>query len=409
MKLLADIPAEVQWKYCAHWLLCLAVLPFPFSVALTNVLLGLALAAGIFLGNWWQGARSMWCQHRWFSLVMLSYWGLMLVGLAWSGDRAWGLHVIGRQWFWLLLPILLDCLSDERWRQRFLAALSFALALNLFYCVLQMAGMVHVTTIGSNHDDATGHIGHIGFGVVYGIWAALLLHWGWQRTGLQRHIAWLLALWSWFMIYSAQGRSGYAVALILMLVVVYKQAGGLRRWASVGVLVLGLGVVLALGPGKQRVQDVLLDVPKIQAGEMQQTDVHWSLWKGALDIWRANPAIGAGTGGFPQAAAAVKAQRPELVFGGAPGQIPVHPHNMYLLALARWGVPGGVALVALLGFWAYSGWQRNWGDTPTAPMIALPAIALSIHGLSAPSLEEHFAGIIAMLVTGAGMAGWHKG
>ncbi|MDX8410925.1 MAG: hypothetical protein R8K46_03490 [Mariprofundaceae bacterium] len=319
MKPLADMAADMQWKYCPHGLLCLAMLPFPFSVAAANILLGAALAAGIVLGPWRQGAVCMWRDHRWLTLAMLFYWGLMLLGLAWSGDRAWGLHVVGRQWFWLLVPILLVCLSDERWRQRFCAALSLALTLNLVYCVLQMGDLVHVTTIGSGPDDATGHIGHIGFGVVYGVWAAWLLHWGWLRAGRWRYGAWLLAAWSWFMIFSAQGRSGYLVALVLLLAVFYKHAGMGRMLLRGGAVSLALLAVLAMGSGKGRAMEVWSDMPRLKAERIEQADVHWSLWAGALATWRTHPLAGVGTGGFTKAAAAVKRERPELQYGGMGG------------------------------------------------------------------------------------------
>ena len=156
--------------------LSVGALTFPFSVAVTNLALGVALAIGVLSGQWWQGALFFWRDYKLLMSIFALYFFLMIIGLMWSQDVAWGIHVLGRQWFWLLIPVVIAVLSDDQWRLRFLVALSVGLTLHLLFCVMQMFGVVEVTTGGSAADDATGHIGHIGFGVVYGIWGAWLLH-----------------------------------------------------------------------------------------------------------------------------------------------------------------------------------------------------------------------------------------
>ncbi|MBN4076907.1 hypothetical protein JYT48_01365, partial [Mariprofundus ferrooxydans] len=197
--------------------LALAAFVFSFSVAATNVALGLTLALALLSGLWWQGAKQCWKIYKLLTVLICAYLVLLLLALAWSLDLSWGMHVIGRHWFWLLLPVVVVITNEEKWRQLFLIALSLGLALNLVYCTLQMYGYVVVATDGSNATDATGHIGHIGFGFVYGLWAAWLLHVGLMRQGWQRYAAWGLAAWSYVMVFSAQGRSGYLIAAVLML------------------------------------------------------------------------------------------------------------------------------------------------------------------------------------------------
>jgi len=84
-------------------------------------------------------------------------------------------------------------------------------------------------------------------------------------------------------------------------------------------------------------------------------------------------------------------------------RIALHPHNMYLLVLARWGVPGMIALVMLFFLWVKTGWNSDWRNE-AASLIALPGIAMAVHGLFAPGMEEHFSGILAALLLGAGLA-----
>jgi len=59
------------------WLLCATGIVFPFSVAATNVALGLALVAGVISGYWWRGAEKLWRFHRRLSTVFLAYLALV--------------------------------------------------------------------------------------------------------------------------------------------------------------------------------------------------------------------------------------------------------------------------------------------------------------------------------------------
>jgi len=398
---------RTEWQTATCGLLCFAALVFPFSVAATNVALGVALGLGIISGQAWAGARLLWDRFRWLVVSLLVYFSLLVLGLAWSNDIRWGLHILGRQWFWLIVPLLVTALASEVWRNRFLAALSLGLALHLGFCLLQMYGHAPVTVRGSGILDATGHIGHIGFGFVYSIWAGWLLHWGWERSGLIRWLAWALSLWAWVMIFAAQGRSGYLVALAVMAVILWKHLLGGHGWQSASLaLVLFLAVIASMivGPGKERVQSTLHSLQAFHQGHIGDAEARWSLWIGAVEAWKSRPALGVGTGGFPKAAATARQQRPELHYASNPGEVVAHPHNMYLLALARWSVWGVAALCMLLFIWIRIGWRLDWNRLQAGPLITLSGISLVVHGLSAPSLEEHFSGVLAALLLGLGLA-----
>lgn len=389
-------------------LLMITAIVFPFSVAATNIALGSTLGVGILSGMWWQGLVWMWQRYRWLCVAAMTYWGLMVLGLVWSGDRMWGVHVLGRQWYWLLVPLVMFLLDNETWRRRFLGLLSLGLTAHLLFCVLQMFGYVTGTNAGgSGIKDATGHIGHIGFGVVYGMWAGWLLLWGWRQTGWRRLAAWLVAGWAWAFIFMAQGRSGYIVTLILFLAVLWKILSEKDDWRGVawvvGVIVLVSGIV-AVGPAKERLQVTWQNIQAIERGDMRDAGPRWSMWRAALDAWRMHPVLGVGTGGFPNASVEMARLHPELNYDGPAGHFAAHPHNMYLLALARWSVWGIGALLFLIYTWVRTGWRMDWGLSGGGALISLSGIALAIHGFTAPSLEEHFEDILAVLFLGVGLS-----
>jgi len=391
-----------KWSVAIGILICLAALCFPFSVAATNAALGASIALSVLSGGWLKGARSLWAGHRCFMIIILLYLGLMLIGILWSNNHTLGLHKVGHQWFWLLLPVLAAVLSDKIWRHRFIFSLSLGLTLHLGLCVLQIFGYVEGTIAGgSGMDDPTGHIGHIGFGFVYGLWAAWLLHWGWLKTGWWRVISWLLASWAWLMVFLAQGRSGYLISLILLLIVVGKhllEGYGWKRVITVFGLILLMTVALAMGPGKDRLLTTWENVQAIQHGDVRAAGGRWSLWLGAVEVWKKHPFTGVGTGGYKAAAAQVFSEHPEYIFKAD------HPHNAYLLAMDRWGTGGLVIILVLLYLWIRSGWRVDWNLYLAAPLISLSGVALAIHSLSSSALEEHFSAVLALLLLGTGLS-----
>jgi len=412
---ISDLIARNRLEPVSRWMLYIAALTFPFSVAATNISLGIALFCGLISGQLREGMKMLWLEFRPLSLALLGYMSLMLGGLLWSLDLSWGLHIMGRQWFWFLLPLVAVIFRDRARSNCFLMALSTGLTLNLIFCVFQIFGWVTVTVIGSNAMDPTGHIGHIGFGFVYGIWAAWLFHQGWTRQNFIRWGTWLLALWSVTMVFIAQGRSGYLVVLALLLSLNWKlfYRDSKLKHAFIALGLLGLmGSVVILGPAKGRLMGTLTapDISKPvdihpdsspKTFSMASTQMHLLLWQGALAAWKTHPFLGAGTGGFPTAAMQVMKASPLLNYSSK--NKPAHPHNTYLLALARWGPLGPIVLMWLLYTWIKLSWKTDWQAEDGGILIALPGIALAVHGLTASSLEEHFSIVLAVMLLGIGI------
>jgi O-antigen ligase len=387
--------------------LCIAALAFPFSVAMTNVALGIVLTIGLVSGICWQGAKLCWQNYRTLTLMFGTYFSLMILGLIWSLDPVWGIHILGRQWFWLLVPIIVILLEEDKWRNCFLISLSTGLTLNLMFCVLQIFGYVTVTVIGSVAQDATGHIGHIGFGVVYGIWASWLLYLGWQRQGKWRWLIWLIATWAYVMVFSAQGRGGHIVALSLMIIVIFERFRGHHPWRPVALIssiIVVVGLVFAMGPAKERWIQEWDSLSQIESGSVSSTHLSATgeriqMLKTSIEIWQAYPLLGTGTGGVPQAVEQLGA------FKNGVERIQFdHPHNQYIFNLVRWGVSGLLLLLAVFYFWLREGWKYNWNVSTSYPLITLAGAGLMIHGLFAPSMEEHFSAILAVLLLGAALS-----
>jgi len=387
----------------AFIMLCLAALTFPFSVAACNIALTASLASGLLGGSYILGARYLWKHFRIMTVAWLAYLALFPVGLLWSLDVDRGLQIIGRQWFWLLIPLAVHILRTPFRRNRFLLILSLGLILHMLFCLAQFFGLVDLgNKAGSSQLNPTGFIGHTSFGLVYGIWATFLLHWstfmqGWRQWGTR-----LIALWGIGMIFLSSGRGGYLVVASLLLILIWKmfRARPMVKLASVLLLILCIVLVLSIGPGKERVAATWNSLQAVKSGIYHNPEPRWSLWYVAILGWQQHMPMGTGTGGYHVAAASIHKQLPDLFDGGP---FAAHPHNMLLQALNRWGPLGVLLLAAVYIIWIREGWRSSWHADPASCLVTLTGVAMFVQGMTEPSFEEHFPGILTTMLLGAGL------
>jgi len=388
--------------------LCLAGVVLPFSIAVGNALLGLSLALAIFSGLWWQGVRKIWEAARPWLWAWLAYMALMVLGLLWSPDVHRGWVIISKQWSYLMIPVLLVVCLQRVWLGRVLWAISMGLALHLMLCVAQSQGIPLPVAApgGSSQADPAGLIGHISFGLLYGIWAAWLLHLGWLQQGKRRYALWAVALWAVLMVFMGQGRSGYLVVLVLTVLMVWKLwLQHLSPKLLLGALLVASMALMtvATGPAKDRIQRTVDSLQAFAHGDLQHAEVRASLWYISWEAWKQSPYFGIGTGGFPSVTKTLVAQHPHLNMEGHDSF--AVPHNIYIMELTRWGPLGLIILLWWLGQWVRMGWKVDW-QQPHQLLLALSGIGLATHGFTSQSVEEYHASMYCAMFFAIGLAAW---
>ena len=390
--------------YC----LCAAVIALPFSIAVANIFFSCTLLMAFVTGAWWQGATTLWQKAKPLSIAWLLYITLMIIGLSWSPDIHRGMVIVSKQWSWLMVPVFIATCHSRIWLNRILLSISIGLTLHLILCLAQSQGMPLPVAApgGSSTQDPAGLIGHISFGLIYGIWAAWLLHLGYLKNNLFRYALWLLALISVIMVFIVQGRSGYMVVLTLSIVMAWKiwlQHLNIRLLSSIAALMIITVMIIISGPAKDRIQITVDSLKSFSHGDLQHAEVRISLWYLAWESWKTQPLLGVGTGGFSVAAAPIVKQHPNLNLDNPTG--PIHsPHNTYLMELVRWGPMGLIILLFFFGAWIKTGWKLNWHEQPHHILIATSGIALAVHGISSQSIEEYHASVYTALFLSIGLA-----
>ena len=400
------------------YLLCTALLALPLSIALCNIVLGVSLILALITGIWWRGIKELYETTPTFAKVLTLYLSLIPIGLLWTPDVDRGLVILSKQWSWLLLPLILIVFEQKVWRDRLLIFLSIGLGLHLLLSISQAFGIPLPVKApgGSGVGDPAGLIGHISFGLLYGVWTAWLIQWGLQRNDKWRYIAWVFSAISIVMVFMVQGRSGYLVTVAVLALMVWKLWLNRANWKTLvltAIIFTCAIIMLALGPAKERTEWTINSIQALYYGDFKNAEARWSLWYTAWEGWKQHPFIGVGSGGYPSTAEKVLRSNTNLQFGNnllPPSHpdyslTPAHPHQMYLLDLVRWGPVGLLLLLTLLWQWFRLGSGSDWRENHTDSLISMMALALAVHGLSAPSLEEYHSSMYATILLGLGLAG----
>jgi len=388
------------------YLLCIAMIVIPFSIAAANILFACSLFVAFISGVWWHGTNILWQQAKPLTIAWLAYITLMLIGLIWSPDVQRGLVIISKQWSWFMIPIFIAICEEKIWQNRILFSISIGLLLHLLLCIAQSQGIPLPVTApgGSSMQDPAGLIGHISFGLIYGIWAAWLIHMGMLRSDNIRYMLWALAAFAIMWVFIVQGRSGYLVVLTLGCIMAWKlwlQHMSSRLIFSAAVISMLAITTIAMGPAKDRIQSTVDSLNAFSQGDLQHAEARISLWYLAWESWKTRPLTGVGTGGFPSVSDTIAAQHPNLNLEGQT-HIAV-PHNIYLMELVRWGPLGLIVLLLFLRCWIRMGWKVDW-QQPHHLLIALSGIALSVHGLSSQAIEEYHASMYTAIFLAIGLA-----
>ncbi len=330
----------------ARWSAIALGFSIPISVAADNVLLVLVLA-GWLAGGAYRDKLLAARRHP-VALAALALFGLLLIGTLYGEARAGVAWAQAARYLDLMfIPIFLFLFRDPATRRHALYALAAALALVLILSCLIKAGIVPANPLTISNTPATSpfvfkksltHNILMAFAAFLFAWLALQTpapraRFGWSALAI------LAVINATAMV---QGATGYLVLAALMLRCGYSRLG----WRGIGIAVAGIVLVvsallIAPTPFHERIAAIAGEISTWRADRPADTSAGFRLefYRNSLEIARAHPFPGAGTGGFEKAYA-------DQVAGTAMAPT-ANPHNEYLNIAIQLGVIGLAALLYL--------------------------------------------------------------
>jgi len=325
-------------------------------------------------------------------LASIIFFTLHIVGLLWTNDLKWGIHIVHKMWYFLLLFPILFTIVIKKNIPKYIA--SFLLAISITE-ILSYSVWFEIIKPFKNATifDPTPFMSHISYNPILAFAIYLVLH----RLIIQRDLVKLqLFLYSFFALsmtinmFITGGRAGHVAYFVILGIIVF-QYFCLNKIKALFILMTLIPIIFfsayQFSPlFKYRVDAGVENITNYSEHMLIGTNTSvGSRFTFAINSWeiiKNNPFIGVGTGDFPEEYKKINmANTPHM-------NNAKNPHNMYILVLVQLGFIGLISLLSIfyyqlkIAFNSKNIFFRNVGT-------ALPIMFLVIN-LSDSYLLGHF-------------------
>jgi len=307
-------------------------------------------------------------------LASIVFFCLHVIGLLWTEDLEWGLHIIHKMWYFLLLyPILYTIVKREHIN---LYVYAFLLAI-LITVVLSYLVWFEIIPPFKNAlvENPTPFMSHISYNPILGFAIYLVGHKILFDNNLSKLKLFLYSFFAVSMIinmFITSGRAGHVMFFVMISILIlqyfnYKNYKKIKSILIIFILIpaIFLTAYQTSNLFSDRIDETIANIVLFSENQSKKNAVGQRLTY-AINSWEViqkNPLFGSGTGDFR-----VEYTRVNIV--NSPELPNTHnPHNMYLLILTQLGLLGLVSFMSIfyyqikLSFYASNKFIRDVGFT----------------------------------------------
>jgi O-antigen ligase len=248
----------------------------------------------------------------------------------------------------LLLPLALALFGEARCKQRFLLVFVGVAALSTIPSFA--AWWLDLNLLTSDMEPGILLRNHASQGIIYAVAAFSATVLALEQRKWRRLLLVAVVLLIANIILVTPGRSGYLVLLVCAVAMSFSgyflpMRNARSRMALALLVLTSLLALLALAPtSRQGILNAVRETEHYdQAKEVTSMGIRVIFWKNSIELLRARPIVGYGTGSFPSIYAAKVRGRP-----GIEGTLTGDPHNQFMKIMAEHGLIGLVLFLALL-------------------------------------------------------------
>ena len=285
--------------------------------------------------------------------IFAAYYGVFLLSMLWTEDKAWGWRMVGKQQFFLLFPLYFTVARREhlgRYVGAFLLSVSMC-ELLAFYNWAQLhlwPGLPDGIRVDKGADDTAPFVDRILYTPSLALAGYLAGHrLLFEAQSLRSRAMYALLLLSTTVnLLISGGRAGMVGFLALLALLVFQRFARRPVLAAATASLLIAAVVLGGYHGnsyfKARVDEAIDQVSHYEERPNSSVGLRIVYSTNAWRIYAEHPLLGVGAGDYPEEYRKMNALH-------TPRWKPAwNPHSQYLLALTSAGLAGGAALLAVL-------------------------------------------------------------
>ena len=328
-----------------HYLLIVLAFLMPLTVSGANIIIVIICVIWLLSGSY----RAKFNQIMSSKLIITSllFYCLHVVGMLWTEDIQWGLHILHKMWYFLLLLPILFNIVQRKYIKYYV--ISFLLAIALTEIVSYLVWFEIVAPFkNATVQNPTPFMSHISYNPILAFAIYLVAHEVFFNKKLSNL---MFSFYSFFAIsmtinmFITGGRAGH-VAFFVMLVILIFQVLDRQRIKSMCVILLVIpGIFIASyqtsGLFKERVDLGVKEISEYSEKNWTSVGIRINFAVNSWQVIKKNPLIGIGTGDFPNE----YKKNNQINSPWLPNT--TNPHNMYILVLTQIGLLGLVSMLAI--------------------------------------------------------------
>ena len=277
----------------------------------------------------------------------IAFFFLHVLGLIWTEDLSWGLHIVHKMWYFLLLfPIFFTIVKKDYIKyyiSAFLLAISLTEFLSYLICFELIPQFKHATLY-----NPVPFMSHISYNPILAFAIYLVSHEILFNNNLGRIKKPLYVFFAITMttnMFITGGRAGqvmfFAVAVILIFQYFNTQKIKALIVSSVLIPIIFITAYQTSDIFNDRVNLAYQNVATYSDNKNTSLGKRITFTINSLEVIKANLFFGVGTGDFPSEYKKInEINTPEMIN-------PTNPHNMYILILVQLGLIGLVGLLTI--------------------------------------------------------------
>ncbi len=283
-------------------------------------------------------------------LASIAFFSLHVVGLLWTNDLEWGIHIVRKMWyFFLLFPILYTIVIKEniyKYIGSFLLAICFTEILSFLVWFELIAPFKNASV-----NNPTPFMSHITYNVILAFAIYLVLHRLFIIKDMGKFQVFLYSFFALSMsinMFITAGRAGQVAYFIVLGVLIF-QFFSFNKIKAILVSLFLVPVIFfsayQISPVfNDRVDSALADVENYSEHKWSSVGYRMTFAIYSWEMIKDNPIIGVGTGDFPTEYKKINMARTPHMNNAT------NPHNMYILVASQSGFLGLISFLSIFYF-----------------------------------------------------------
>jgi O-antigen ligase len=336
-------------KTYQYLLIALAFL-MPLTVFGANLIIVTICFLWLFSGNY--KAKYIQIISNKFIVASIVFYCLHVLGMIWTEDLQWGIHILHKMWYFLLLLPVLFSIVKKDYIRFYISAFLIAIALTEVASYLVWFELVAPFKFASV-SNPTPFMSHISYNPILAFAIYLVLHEIFFNKKMNNL---LFSVYSFFAIsmminmFITGGRAGQVVFFVMLSIIIIQLLDKQRVKSLLVILIVIPGIFFTSyqlsGLFKDRVNWAVYEITNYSDPQLGSSSVglRINFTKNSWDVIKENPLIGIGTGDFPSEYKKInQINTPDLPNA-------TNPHNMYTLVLMQLGFLGLISLLSIFYF-----------------------------------------------------------